>query len=136
MNETLIMCPSESFILEKLTLTSKIKRQMSDSVATRSYMGSLETAQSSLKWIFISALVLNYFMNEQMMKYTMFLIRPLQLVLHLPLFRVVMPSNFSMLNGIIAPIMMFDILENEKGWDVTYLMKFDEGQNEGPSLLD
>ena len=119
MNETLIMCPSESFILENLTLTSKIKRQMSDSVATRSYMGSLETAQSSLKWIFIAALVLNYFMNEQMMKYTMFLIRPLQLVLHLPLFRVVMPSNFSMLNGIIAPIMMFDILENEKGWDGT-----------------
>ena len=43
----------------------------------------------------------------------------------MPLFRIVLPSNFSMLNNIIAPIMMFDILDNDKGWDVSLILQYD-----------
>ena len=70
-----------------------------------------------------------------MMKYLMFLIRALQVILHMPMLRIVIPSNFSMLSGIISPIIMFDILANDKGYDVNLLMTFDEN-DQGEDIID
>ena len=109
---------------------------MVNSESTRSYMGSLDTAKKSLNWIFLTAVIFNYTLSDQMIKYMMFLIRPLQLILHLPLFRVVMPSNFVMLNSIIAPIMMFDVLDNDFDIDINLIMSYDENQKNGPNILD
>ena len=134
-NSTYVICPSETFFLESQTFSSIIPRQMVNSVATQSFKESLGNTNTSLKYIFIIALMFNVFMNEKMMKYMMFLIRPLQLILHMPLFRIVLPSNFSMLNNIIAPIMMFDILSNDKGWDVSLVLEYDESQG-AASIMD
>ena len=66
----------------------------------------------------------------------MFLIRALQIILHLPMFRFLIPSNFSMITEIISPIIMFDVLDNNKDWDVTLLMSFDEQALNGEEVLD
>jgi hypothetical protein len=42
------------------------------------------------------------------------LIRCLQVILHLPLLSIIVPGNVSMIFGIIIPIVMFDVLENEE----------------------
>lgn len=40
------------------------------------------------------------------------MIRSLQIILHLPLFQVIVPGNVTMLFSAIIPIAMFDILED------------------------
>jgi hypothetical protein len=101
---------------------------MENSETTRSYKSSLDSAEGYLKYVFIAGIVFNVAssLSDQMMRYMMFLIRALQIILHLPLFRVVIPSNFTMLNSIIAPIMMFDILDNSNGVDISLIMGFEE----------
>ena len=70
-----------------------------------------------------------------MMVYMMFMIRALQLVLHLPMLQVVLPSNVSMLTGMLSPIVMFDILENEWGYDISMILEFDDNNN-GDDIID
>ena len=70
-----------------------------------------------------------------MMVYMMFMIRALQLVLHLPMLQVIIPSNVSMLTEMLSPIVMFDVLENEWGLDITWLLEFDPNNN-GEDILD
>jgi hypothetical protein len=70
-----------------------------------------------------------------MMVYMMFMIRALQLVLHLPMLQVVLPSNVSMLTGMLSPIVMFDVLENEWGYDISMILEFDDSNN-GEDIID
>ena len=60
------------------------------------------------------------------------------MVLHLPMMRIIVPGNVSMLMSVIFPIVMFDILENDQGIDASMLHNFDEGIPEGVDneLLD
>ena len=69
-------------------------------------------------------------------KYMLYLIEALQLVLYLPLLRFVIPSNFIMMSENIRPIAMFDVLENNMGWDASLLMKFDEESQLGEAISD
>jgi len=41
------------------------------------------------------------------------LIRSLQIVIHLPLIRILVPSNVNMVFSVVIPIVMFDIMETE-----------------------
>ena len=66
----------------------------------------------------------------------LYLIEALQLVLYLPLLRFVIPSNFIMMSENIRPIAMFDVLENNMGWDASLLMKFDEESQLGEAISD
>ena len=88
-------------------------KQMSNTEGTRSYQSALGNSKESLRWLFLAAFAFNMLITDKMLKYLMFLIRAYQIVFHLPLYRILMPSNFGMLSEIISPIVMFDILENE-----------------------
>ena len=70
-----------------------------------------------------------------MMVYMMFMIRALQLVLHLPMLQVVLPSNVSMLTEMLFPIVLFDVLENEWGYDISMILEFDDNNN-GEDIID
>ena len=50
--------------------------------------------------------------------------------------RVIVPGNVSMLMSVIFPIVMFDILENDKGIDANMLFDFDEGVPLENQMLD
>ena len=129
------MCTTETYLLEKLTFESKIKKQLLDSEETRSFQSALGNTKESLRWIFLGAFLFNLILTDSMMKYLMFLIRALQIVFHLPMYRIVIPANFGMLSEIVVPIIMFDVLNNDKGYDVTLLMEFDD-VNDGQGILD
>jgi len=61
----------------------------------------------------------------------MSLIRALQIILHLPIFYVVVPANVVTFFSTIIPIAMFDILENDYGLDTSLILDYDdEGQEE------
>lgn len=64
------------------------------------------------------------------------LIRTLQMILHLPIFRIIIPSNVSQVFSVIIPIAMFDVLDPE--WTTQLIFEFDEEGQEGlqDDLLD
>ena len=41
-----------------------------------------------------------------------------------------------MLNGIIAPIIMFDVLDNDMDLDISLIMSYDEDQEVKASIID
>ena len=53
-------------------------------------------------------------------------VRALQLILHLPLLNIIMPSNVMQIFEIIIPIVMFDVFENDYGIGPSLIMEFDD----------
>ena len=104
----------------------------------RQYENALESGKESMRWIFITAVIFNLAISisDGTLKYLMFLIRSLQIIIHLPMFRFVIPSNMSMLNDIIYPIIMFDVLENDYDLDANLLMRFNEEAQNNEDILD
>ena len=64
-----------------------------------------------------------------------FLIRALQLVVHFPIMRIILPGNVSMLMSIIMPIVMFDIMDNDLEIDAGMIYNFSE-ESQGDDILD
>ena len=56
------------------------------------------------------------------------LIRSLQIVLHLPLLKVIFPANVIMIFTYIISVAMFDILDSD--WTIKLLFTFDEEKQE------
>ena len=50
------------------------------------------------------------------------LIRALQIILHLPVFKMILPGNVTMIFQLVVPVAMFDILDEEK---FNMILKFD-----------
>ena len=60
------------------------------------------------------------------MRYMFSLFRSLQMIFHFPLMRIILPANLASFYGIMIPLIMFDILENDYGWDATAVFTFDD----------
>ena len=54
--------------------------------------------------------IMNFVLTGSMTYMTIFL-RSLQIILHLPLLRILVPSNVSMVVEIIFPVAMFDVID-------------------------
>ena len=65
-----------------------------------------------MKIMLLIAFMLNLVMSSGM-EYMIGMIRSLQMILHLPMMKIIVPGNVSMLFSAIIPIAMFDVLENE-----------------------
>jgi len=76
----------------------------------------------SMEILLIVSLILNIFDRRAMM-YMIALIRSLSVIIHLPLLRIIIPNNVSLVFSIIIPIVMFDILDSEYSSEL--LLEFD-----------
>jgi hypothetical protein len=54
------------------------------------------------------------------------MIKALQIMVHLPMMRVIFPANVTTFVSILIPIVMFDVLENEYGLDTSLFVKYDD----------
>jgi hypothetical protein len=62
--------------------------------------------------MFLIAIVINVIMaGTGCMEYMLSMINALQLIIHLPLMKIILPSNVMMFFSIILPFVMFDILD-------------------------
>ena len=77
---------------------------------TESFESNSEQTGSSLIWILVIAIFLNVFLPGGF-KYMLFLIRTLQLILHMPMMSIVIPGNAQTFNSLVFPIVMFDVLD-------------------------
>ena len=64
-----------------------------------------------MKIMLIVTFAMNLIMSGAMV-YMIAMVRSLQMILHLPLLKVILPGNVSMLFEIMIPIVMFDILDS------------------------
>lgn len=52
--------------------------------------------------------------------------RSLQIIIHLPVFVIIVPGNIIITFKVIMAIVMFDVLENDYGYGPELLLTFDE----------
>ena len=62
------------------------------------------------------------------MYYFLILVRSLQIVLHIPMLKVILPGNVSLFFGYVISVAMFDILDAD--WTTKYVFNFDEDKQE------
>ena len=77
--------------------------------------------------LLIGSFVLN-FVFQGAMSYILSVIRSLQMVLHLPMFSVIMPGNVTMFFQILLPFVMFDIFDPSNL--LSYFVDFDDEAQE------
>jgi len=104
------------------TLKKRIRKQMENSEFNLSVEDSAENSLISMEILLIISLILNLFDRRAMM-YMIALIRSLSVIIHLPLLRILIPSNVSLVFSIIIPIVMFDILDSD--YSTELLLEFD-----------
>jgi len=75
-----------------------------------------------MKAMLIVSFLMNLIMSGAMM-YMLTMIRSLQMILHLPMMRVIIPGNVNMFFSILIPIVMFDIIDSE--WSTEIVFGFD-----------
>ena len=83
-----------------------------------------ESIGISLLWILVIALVLNIFLPGGY-RYMIIFIRALQIILHLPMMRIIVPGNVSMLMSLLFPIVLFDVLELTEDVNAGLIFQFD-----------
>jgi len=85
-----------------------------------------ENVNSGMKGLMvISIFIYLVSQSESAMWQYFIMIRSLQLIMHLPMFRIILPANLLTLIAQMIPIMGFDILESFFNWDEQSILKFD-----------
>jgi hypothetical protein len=85
-------------------------------------VASSEVSTDGVLYVLIVAFVLNMLMSGAL-SYMIAWINTLQLIIHLPMMFIVVPSNVSAFLSIIIPIVTFDILESEQSTE--HIMEFE-----------
>mmetsp|Transcript_41185 Transcript_41185/g.62649 ORF Transcript_41185/g.62649 Transcript_41185/m.62649 type:complete len:111 (+) Transcript_41185:3922-4254(+) len=100
---------------------------MPNSKSSENFESATETLESSMRWLFLSSFVLNLFIGGAL-SYMLLFIRSLQLIIHLPIFHVLMPANVILFYKSIMPFAKFDLLDNDMGLNAGTVLSFDEEQ--------
>ena len=76
-----------------------------------------------MKFLLVVMLLMHLALSGSGHYYTM-LINSLQIVLHLPIIKVTVPANVSMIYSYMIPIVMFDIFDTD--WTTEVVFEFDD----------
>lgn len=79
----------------------------------------------------VIVLVINFLLNQVLsggFRYMLELIRCLQMILHLPMMKTIIPANVSSLFSIVIPIATFDILN--PNWTTRLIFDFDDEEQD------
>ena len=92
---------------------------MEETEATQNLESGASNIDSVLKLSTIFVFIMGFFFQGGVV-YMMELIRALQMVLHFPMMRILMPPNALMFIGLIIEVAMFDILPAEYTTDLIF----------------
>lgn len=90
-------------------------------------MQAAEINVEVMKWMLIVTLLLAMVPTGLSFRYYMWYLRSLQLVVHLPMFYIVVPPNVCRYLEVVKPIVVFDLLPSE--WVRSVLFTFDMEQH-------
>ena len=100
---------------------------MEDSDASRNFAKSTETSKNGLLVAMGLTMVLQLFMAGAM-SFMIGWINTLQIIIHLPMIKILIPSNVSVFFQTIIPVVTFDIIPPE--WSTEHIMEFEEFPDE------
>ena len=100
-----------------------LKKQMVDSQATRSFQSSSENLGLLMKILLALSFLINLIFSGGAI-YMLYMVRTLQIMLHIPIFKIVLPANLMINISSTIEIAMFDILPAEITTD--YILRYDE----------
>ena len=92
---------------------------MEDIAATQNLESGASSLDSVLKLSMVAVFFLGFFFQGGLI-YMIQLVRALQMVLHLPMMRILLPPNALMFISVIIEIAMFDILPAEYTTDLIF----------------
>lgn len=107
------------------TLTSRVRRQLPD--YWRPYMEAAEVNVEVMNWLLLVTFLLAMVPTGMNFRYYMWYLRSLQLVVHLPMFYIVVPANVCRYLEVVKPIVVYDLLPSE--WIRSILFTFDMVQH-------
>ena len=96
---------------------------MEDNPYTRSFAENSEILGIALKVMLVVAFAMNILFSGGAI-YMLYLIRTLQMILHIPMFKIVIPANLMQIISNTLEVAMFDILPAERTTD--FLFKYNE----------
>lgn len=96
---------------------------MEDSESSRKFARSAETSKKSLLAAMSITLVLQLFMAGAFL-YMIGWINTLQIILHLPMINILVPSNVNVFFQTIIPVVTFDLIPTE--YSTELIMEFEE----------
>ena len=112
----------ERFLCERRrVIKSRIKKQLGD---VDLFQEVVEGTSDGLMVLLVIAILLNFFDVSGCMDYMIALIRYLQIVLHLPLMKVVLPACMIFANKCLIQVAMFDLFDPE--WTTDYIYEYDD----------
>jgi hypothetical protein len=91
-------------------LSTPLKKQVEENVFTKTAQQTAKLSEALMRNLLIGSFALN-FVFQGAMSYILSVIRCLQMVLHFPMFVVIMPGNVTMFFQILLPFVMFDIFD-------------------------
>lgn len=96
---------------------------MANNALNKGVSNSAESGETILKICMIVMFLMNILLSGSGHYFSM-LINSLQIVIHLPILKVIVPANVSMVFSYIIPVVMFDILEPD--WTTELVLDFDD----------
>ena len=91
---------------------------MENSDFNKGYESGSESLNSFMIWIMVFSIIL--FLATQgglSMKFMFIMVRTMQIILHLPIMRVLFPANTMLFVSVMIPTVGFDVLESFFDWE-------------------
>ena len=94
------------------SLYTYLPRQLAQNGQTDSIESMSNKFDFLMKFTFYLAIVMNIFLAKtEVLEYILIAINSLQLIIHIPLLNILLPSNVTMFFHILTPMVMFDVLD-------------------------
>ena len=114
-------------------LISNVRKQNPDNEMVNNMKASAEASQDMMKMILMGTFAMNIIMTGAM-TYMTGMIRSLQLILHLPIFSVIIPGNVSMMFSLMVPVVMYDILDSSYTSELVFTFDFEAEEQLSSSI--
>lgn len=114
-------------------LISNVRKQNPDNEMVNNMKASAEASQDMMKAILMGTFAMNIIMTGAM-TYMTGMIRSLQLILHLPIFSVIIPGNVSMMFSLMVPVVMYDILDSSYTSELVFTFDFEAEEQLSSSI--
>lgn len=104
-------------LVDHLVLSKEIRPQLDGSAATKSFLEAIVVTVSLTLWVLLANLLMQWADSFSRSMHYKIMIRALQYVLHVPLFRVALPAICVRFYEVSLLIATFDYVEQFFDWD-------------------
>ena len=92
------------------TLRSRVRKQLENSDFNKEFTETSEQSSEMMKIMMVVAFLMNMLMTGRSLYYFIVWINAMQIIMHLPMLRPLLPPNVLSFIGVILPVVNFDLI--------------------------